>query len=553
MSKINDLPESLKKQIHNFISAQLNSCLEHDHDQKLRETIKTNFLWLQKFALLHFQSRMQRARELDAPEVIQAKKLAKQYIGEKNHDFFVTCVDGRNMPTIMFSKPPQVGGTLRTPAGVVNGFMEGQKDESVFIDRDSYVVEQIVTLLREKAGDTIYYGLDSHLGCAARTLIHSTEGGKQIDGGVRSDIINKLMTAKGILQLKKELHDQGEKVAEIIPIFFSFDPSKGGVISGLEIHVNDKDVANVGFTEEILNKLASENTLVRTFDLLKDKKIARLLNDVILPGTADFRNNYPRSLLLNWQATTKLYDEGKGEIFLIILEKLKYVYANSTISDLTVKQKAKFLLKNLVTRYSIAGSEDSWPYAKHQEELIVITDGGYAPFPALDAFAVFPRDPFLLTNTKLTIDLIRTFRKSGKLKNPIAGSTFSQDDFFSSPVFISNKSIFRNFQEKSWEAIEDLDIDSCFSQIAWDDPKVLSWRKSNMQKFIFEAVKQKNVVIEFGDAIRFIDGIYELFDRMRQMMKDKIFRKMILHGNIVVFNTLVDHNRKPRYIVQFVV
>src|SRR3989344_968764 len=553
MSPNVELPKNLKLQLDEFISLQLKRCLKHYSDPKLRNTMKENFVWLKQFSTLHFQTRIQRAKELSSPEVTQAKKLAKEYIGIHNHDFFVTCVDGRNMPTIMFSKPPQVGGTLRTPAGVVNGFMEGQDDISVYINYESYVVKQIITLLLEKAGDTIYYGLDSHLGCAARALIHSTEGGKQIDGGVRTDIINKLMTAKGILQLRKDLHDQGEKVAEIIPLFFSFDPSKGGVINGLETHVNDKDVANFGFTEDILNKLASENNIVRTFDLLKDNKIIELLHAKIKPGTVDFRNNYPQSLLTNWLATTKLYNQGDGEVFHIILDKLKNVYSQHTIADLTLRQKAKFLLKNLVTRFSIAGSEDAWPYANHQEELIVITDGGYAPFPALDAFAVFPRDPFLLMNIKLTIDLIRTHRKLGKLKDPVKNSTFSRDDFFSSPVFISNKSILRNFQEKSWNAIESLGIDAKCSHIKWDDPKVLEWRKSDLQKYLYNAVKEKKVEIDFGDAIRFIDGMYELFDRMRQMMKDKNFRQMILHGNIVVFNTLVDHNRTPRYIVQFVV
>ena len=101
--------------------------------------------------------------------------------------------------------------------------------------------------------------------------------------------------------------------------------------------------------------------------------------------------------------------------------------------------------------------------------MIVITDGGYAPFPALDAFAIFPRDRFLLTNTKLTIDLIRNFRKSGKLQDPIQGSQFSQDDFFSSPVFISNKSILRNFQEDSWNSIKNLNLDNVFAQIEWDN------------------------------------------------------------------------------------
>ena len=395
--------------------------------------------------------------------------------------------------------------------------------------------------------------MDSHIGCAARGQIHSTEGGEQVDGGVRADIVNKLITGKGILQLRKQLFDQGENVAEIIPIFFSFDPSTGGVISGLELHIEDEEVANLGFTTEILNKLARENKIFRTIDLLKDDLVIKLLNKVIKPAVADFRNNYPKSLLNNWQVTIKLYDQGKGKIFNLILEKLKYIYSKNNISETILKQKAKFLLKNLVTRYSIAGDSESWPYAHHNEEMIVITDGGYAPFPALDAFSVFPRDPFLLTNIKLTIDLIRTFRKAGKLKDPIIGSQFTQDDFFSSPVFISNKSILRNFHKDSWESIQKLEIDDIFAQINWDDSQVLNWNKSDVQKFIFEAVKEKNVTIEFDDALRFINGIYELFDRMRLMMKDKNFRQMILHGNIVVFNTLVDHNRMPRYIVPFVV
>jgi len=553
MSSSTNLPKDLEQQLNSFILLQTNRCLNRYSDPKLREKTKLNFSWLKKFSDLHFKARIQRAQELSSAEVIKAKKLAKNYIGIKNHDFFVTCVDGRNMPSVMFSKPPQIGGALRTPAGVVNGFMEGQENKTVFIDRESYVVKQIVKLLREKNGDTIYYGLDSHLGCAARAQIHSTEGGKQIDGGVRADIINKMITAKGILQLREQLRTDGENIAEIVPIFFSFDPSTGGVISGLELHVENEAVANFGYTAEVLDMLAKEGKIVRTIDLLKTVGVLKLLKGVMKQSTADFRNNYPKSLLSNWESTTKLYDQGKGKLFLMILEMLKKVYTNNVIPETVLKQKAKFLLKNIVTRFSIAGDSDTWPYAHHQEEMIVITDGGYAPFPALDAFAVFPRDPFLLTNIKLTIDLIRTFRKSGKIKDQIMGSKFSQDDFFSSPVFISNKSIFRNFQEESWEAIKELKLENIFTKIDWDDSIILNWNKSDIHKFVFDAVKHKNVVIEFDDGLRFIDGIYELFDRMRLMMQDKNFRQMILHGNIVVFNTLVDHNRMPRYLVPFVV
>lgn len=554
MSRSITIPSTLQLQINNFLSQQETNCITHYNDPQLIQSIKANFLWLRQFAELHYQSRIKRASELDSPEVALAQKLAREYIGKNNHDFFVTCVDGRNMPTVMFSKPPHVGGVLRAPAGIVNGFMEGQKKDTVLIDYDSYVVKQITNLIQDKPGDTIYYGLDSHLGCAARAQIHGTEGGQQVDGGVRADILSKMMIARGIVQLRDGIVESGIPSANIIPIFFSFDPSTGGVISGLELNTHEKDVAEKGYTTEVLDALAKEGKIVRTIDILYEKKTAQLLEKYIKAKSADFRNNYPKSLHTNWAAITEIYDEGKGELFQHILNKLTFAYSNTSLPSTLLKQKAKFLLKNLVTRYSIAGVEPKWPFDSHQEEMVVVTDGGYAPFPDLDAFAVFSHDlGGLLGNIKLTIDLIRMFRRSGKIKDPIEGSAFSQDNFSAAPVFVVNKSVFRGFHDSSWKAIEELQLDSLFAHINWDDLEVLNWQKSDIQKFIFKAVSHKKVVIEFDDALRFIDGIYELFERMRIMMRDKHFRQMILHGNIIVFNTLVDKNRMPRYIVPFVI
>ncbi|MEK9179426.1 MAG: hypothetical protein AAB893_03075, partial [Patescibacteria group bacterium] len=429
------------------------------------------------------------------------------------------------------------------------------------------VVQQVVKLLEEKAGDTIFYGLDSHIGCAARAQIHATEGGQQVDGGVRADIISKLMTAQGILQLRQALKDGGKEVAEIIPIFFSYDPATGGVIAGLEIHVDEEDVAKFGFTNEVLEQLAKSNRIVRTLDLLKDSKIIKALTKVVAPSSADFRNNYAVSLLKNWQAIVELYNDGKGETYIGLLEKVTQAYALSgwvigttdslqrkTISERTLKQKSKFLLKNLVTRFSIAGAETKWPYDSHQEEMAVITDGGYAPFSAIDAFAVFSRDlNALLPNTKLTIDLIRNFRRAGKVKDPVKESPLKGEEFSSAPVFISNKGILKNLREESWKALENLPLKHVFSSLKWDDPELLAWRKSNIQELIMNATKDKKILLELSDTLKFVDGVYELFNRMRIMMKDKYFRQMILHGNILVLNTLVDHNRMPRLIVQFVI
>lgn len=567
MKRNASLPKILAQQFHSFISSQMVRCMAHYNEPKLRQAIQRNFEWLEKFAHIHYESRIERAQDLGSKSVHEAQELSKRYIGLGSHDFFVTCVDGRNMPTVMFSKPPHVGGVLRAPAGAVTGFMEAQVAGDVFIDYESYVVQQIVTLLKDKAGDTIFYGLDSHLGCAARAQIHATEGGSQMDGGLRADILSKLMTARGILYLRSTLKESGEDAAEIIPTFFSYDPHSGGAVMGLEMHVNDEEVAKTGYTSELLDKLAKDGRIVCTLDLFKDNKVLEQLNEYMKPSSADFRQKYAISLLKNWQAITDLFADGRGYIYLKILEQLKNSYSLSgwiigstdsflrrTISDRTLKQKAKFLLKNLVTRYSIAGTKEKWPYDTHQEEMAVITDGGYAPFSALDAFAVFSRDlNALLMNTKLTIDLIRGSRRSGKIKDPIKQSPLSPSEFIVAPVFISNKAILKGFKEESWKALESFRFDHIFSDINWDDERVLKWDKGDIQSLFMKIAQEKNLLLDLNDSLKFIDGVYELFNRMRIMMKDKYFRQMILHGNIVVFNNLVDHDRMPRLILRFVI
>ncbi len=557
----------LNHQLHAFISAQMVKCMAHYNETKSRNVVQKDFEWIEEFSALYYRSRTMRAGELDSPKVKESQALAWHFIGEKNHDFFVTCVDGRNMPLIMFSKPPHVGGVLRAPAGAVTGFMEGERPGTVFIDHSSYVVQRIIKLLREKAGDTIYYGLDSHFGCAARGQIHATEGGYQLDGGLRADILSKLMTARGILQLRREMKSQGEDIAEIIPTFFSFDPHSGSVVAGLELHLEEAEVAKNGYTAEIVDELDKKGLVVNTMSLIKDKKTQALLAKKMKTGSSDFRNKFADSLLSNWQATVSLYAEGKGELFLTILEKLRYAYSRSgwvigsldgifthTISEATLKQKAKFLLKNIVTRYSIAGTNDLWPFNSHQEEMSVITDGGYAPFSDIDAFAVFSRDlNALLTNTKLTIDLVRNSRRSKKIKDLVKNSKLTEDEFLSAPVLISNKAILKEINEESWTALSSLNISTALGSIDWDNHTVLNWTKSDFEERIIDFTKHKKLVMELRDAYLFIDGLYELFDRLRIMMKDKYFRQMILHGNIVILNTLVDENRMPKYIAHFVI
>ena len=94
----------------------------------------------------------------------------------------------------------------------------------------------------------------------------------------------------------------------------------------------------VGFRTALTRTL---NSYARTQNLIKEKEVIKLLNEAIQSHSADFRNSYPQSLLRNWKATIKLYNQGSGKIFQLILSKLKHAYSNTTISDLTLKQKAK--------------------------------------------------------------------------------------------------------------------------------------------------------------------------------------------------------------------
>lgn len=557
----------LLSQLNYFFSQQLDRTKKRSGTQELQAEIETLFSWAKDFAQLFLEARTLRANDLSTSEVHQSQELARTYIGIGNHDFFATCVDGRNMPTVMFSKPPHVGGVLRTPAGTVTGFMEGSTPGTVFIDRDSFVVRQIERLLLERPNQTIFYGLDSHLGCAARGLIHGTEGGKQQDKGLRADVLNKMMTARGILELRKQLFTQKQEVAEIIPVFFSFDPHCGSVVMGLEMHINLPEVVEKGYTEDVLSALANEGKIVRALDLLEDPEVKKLLAKAVRAKSADFRTEFPRSLAANWQAIHALYAHGKGRLYEIVLHKLRSAYEQGGwrigqddvidaqhISEKTLRQKAKFLMKNMVTRYSIAGADHHWPYEHHKEDMVVITDGGYAPFAQLDAFSVFSRDTTtLLANTKLTIDLIRQFRGNGNAKDNFPAHELSKDQFISAPVLITNKAILRITNEEFWKACSKMNLAATFSLIDWDDPETFTWRKQDIFDLLKKTLHGNHLQIDAEGMMGFVDVIYELFDRLRIMMKDKAFRHMIMHGNVVILNIVVDGNRKPQMVVPFVV
>lgn len=567
LNSSNKFNKQINLQINSFIENQRNKCVERTNNSSSRNRVIDNFLWLKYFAYDYFESRIARALDLDTIQIKEVQQMSKNFNDVNTQEIFATCVDGRTIPAIMFSKPPHVERVLRTPAGTVNGFMLGVSKNNVFINKNSFIVQEITSYLINKPKYRIFYNLDSHIGCAARNQIHETEGNNQIDSGLRSDVMNKIMTARGLLQLREHYKILNQKVAEIIPTFFSYDPRNGGVILGLEMHISRKEISQEGYTDNNINELAGNGLILKSLDLLNDDRILNELKKVLIPSTADFKRNYPDTLLTNWKAITKLYEDGNGKTYKIIYKKLKSIYTKSkwrvsdkysinekTISKEVLEHGSKFILRNLVTRFSIAGNKDYWPFSEHSEELIVITDGGYAPFSSLDAFAVFSKDlNSLVANTKLTIDLLRTFRRNGKIFNHIKDITLSLNEFVAVPILISNKAILKTSDKESFDVLSKLNLNKTFTNIDWDNPQVLAWKKSDIANLILDLVSTNYDKLKISVSLRFVDAVYELFNRMRLFMKDKQFRQMIIKGNIVIFNTIVDDNRMPRVIIDMAV
>ncbi|MEK7166194.1 MAG: hypothetical protein AAB874_05305, partial [Patescibacteria group bacterium] len=278
-------------------------------------------IYVEEFML----GRSDRAGDVVSREVTEARKLELDFIGPHTHHFLVACMDGRNMPAVMLSHVPHVGGVMRTQAGELFGFLESSAKKDVIIDRSSYTADLLKRLLLSKAGDTIYYSLDSHFGCAARGEIHTASGGMSKDGGLRADVRRKILIAKGIKTLARELELQGYKTATIFPQFFSYEPHDGTLTMGLELY--PETVGRDGFTNEVIKKFTAEKRILSTWKFLHDPRVQKALSKLV--SAADFRNNYPKTLHNNWQAISALYKGGKGEIFRVIFKELQYIYEHA--------------------------------------------------------------------------------------------------------------------------------------------------------------------------------------------------------------------------------
>lgn len=561
----------LAQQLDSYFDKTSNRLLSRVGD---KERVNKGIPWAGQFISAKMLTRLHRAEDLSHPDEIgkgmidQARDLSRGVIGENNANFYVTCIDGRNLLAIMFSHVPHFGGAIRSQAGDLPGFAESMTSSETILDPNSFTAGAIEKLLVTKAGKQIYYNLDSHIGCAARGRFHGGGGGREIDTGLLADIERKLHLAEGIGQFAGQLKKQGKEIADIIPQLFSYDPHDGTLYIGLEMHVEEARQKG-GFSGEMRDELAGQGKIIRTWDLLHDEKIVEQLEALHVP-LADFRNSFAESLLNNWKAISTLYGNGEGVVHQHIYSKITQAYelGGFTIGDednlkerkisvQALENKAKIMLKNLVTRWSLAQAEHEWPFSEHLEQSVVVTEGGFGPFEAeegrmpYDAFAVFAKEdlPSILEDVKLAIrDLIRPNRRSGQIVDPVG--MLEGKDFTEAPIVIMNHAVLRDLAPEAWEKLKDVDFVELFSRINWDDRTVMeSWSKADIADLV-GGVIQNNLNYKEGDDL--IEAFWDLFQRVQFLMRDSEFRSWIVEGRVLMLNKLVDYDRKPQALAPMV-
>ncbi len=519
-------------------------------------------LWSKEFAQQFILSRLDRADDMGMPELREAQELSHQVLGEHVFPFLMDCMDGREMPVIELSYVPHTGAFMRTAGADIRVIKEGLRPGTVLIEDDSYKIRRINGMLKahNQPGAGVDFSWISHFHCAARGRQELRAAGVVLDGGLAADIKRKFQLAQGVDLIRQKAIERGEMVGEARHNFFSFNPEDGTITMGLEIYA--ENVGKDGYTDDVLETLYREGKIVNSWMFLEDPNIVSELQAIVKP--ADFRNRFAPSLRDNWLAISELYRNGEGNVFKTIRAAIEDMYTNpeagftvGSTTNLRERQistgmldyKAKLLLQNLVTRWSVLRDKrEGWPYDKHQEQGIVWTEGGFGPFAReIDMFAIYPYGD-ILEHTRLAVEILRNARKEGKIKDKLG--RLSGSEFARAPLVIINKEILRTVTAQGWEQIRRIQWSDYIGSINWDDPTVAHWDRSHIAELVSAGlIGTGNVPLRESDREQLVSAMFELFNRMRTCMQDAEFKSDLLNGRIIIVSVFVDRDRRAKAIL----
>jgi hypothetical protein len=366
------------------------------------------------------------------------------------------------------------------------------------------------------------------MGCRARELSENNLGRHPNDGGLYTDVLRKLGMAHAMTSYT-EKHHPGKK---IVPIQISFDPHNGYMYMGLEkpTSLAAAQMANQQFTENVLTDLVANGEVISTATLAEH--LDSLFQEYTF--TLDWVNDYAHSAQQFWQNMQAM----QASALPIINAKLQSAYPELNSEDSEFKERAQLLLANSYSGF--LNNIHHYDYAAHNERVIVVSRGGYSPFPT-PSFAISSKHETrvqLPNSVALAATIIQGNRAGGR--DPLPKEVYeSTAEYQAAPVpMIINEVVDTVLPPEAWALFDESDFNKLPSPGWFYTPpeefgRWLSQKYPLLPNTLTEALKAllQNIQILHSP--------------------DQPTVPSVINGKLLIMACVVDKYRRPRAIIPF--
>lgn len=481
-----ELPElkaGLRSQIDNFLFSISN--IEGRRGKKFDSESSLGELAMTYYKLNQFiYSRDQRIEDIKSPEVQEAIAIKKRLFPFGVPKLSI-CIDGRVLSKLIAGL---YGNALRTPAGDNPiEFLPKRGGGGLFLKKGKF------TAVLDEAfenSDSLFEVLDSHLACAAGEF-HARErrGEKPADHGLYDDVVRKKYMAAAMSEYAEAKY--GSK-KHLLTFQISFDPHNGFCFFGLcaDRCLGDRRAVENGFTAEVLAELLKEGKIISTEDLVKSSKPLR---DIFAKHyfAIDYIDDYRGCTNRFWTNIKEM----SGDALPLVEEKLRRVFPElkSKKKSAELLQQALFVLANayngFLHNYDDRLGEKSYPYALHNESVVVVTYSEKGPFDRANSFSVTPNNPNLSVDVEFGSRLIRGNREAGRISKYEIGAVQEiygknrQKDYVKNPVITI-------FFERLAEELPAEEI-RAIQSVDWSDLPEIDWMNMSDSAFLCQYLNKK--------------------------------------------------------------
>ncbi len=488
-----------------------------------------DYEYLRSFFLRVIEDRNKRADEIDSDVLKQATAIAKRLLPYPT--YLENCMDGRLFGPLL-GLYGHIGDVLSVAGGILYEFVRDENQNLRLMPHSNFG-QMLSKYLNQHGVLDIVEILDSHVGCAARGAEEIARGKYPKDNGLLTDVLQKMEMGNAIREYVTTLYKDEKRV---FPINISTDPRDGFMYMGLATpKAIGYAMAREGFTQEALDYLVENGTILSTRNLAYDPKIEKVFEKHFF--SIDITHKYAESALLIWKRVELMYEE----LIPYIREKLLLIYPHIKRQPLRQKEleeRAIILLVNAFTGYLHKKIYPVYPYAEHHEEGVLVSKGNNPPYEV----SLFGESSLDMNNLPSNIDLassiVRNNRKLDRVKD-MSGLYKERDDFVAAPigVFMEVK-VLDELSPEQWDKLLKID---------WTDLADIAWESMKDITFL-NYLEDKDGTI----PLCVVNAINKLRKRVSILydMDEAIASRLIDH-DIVVLPIIADVSRRVRFVIPF--